>query len=321
MSLSRRMLLISGPLAALGCVTLSRRAPSDGGRELRFGRHALWVPDSLVANERAAVELGALEGFEHADAGELRALLDRLEQEAQRVLETPAKPNFSISRADFQHRSASFDIIEYYQGPAAEAMYEVKIVVDAGARPLVIHGPLEGTDLRDAEANARALIDSIAPLPAPAHEHPFCSLSYSIDVAPRLGQRIEISMEADDGRVLVAESAYVRGREHRDLGAPVFARDSLAYARSLIGGPGVPNVHVRRRSLRVAGIVAPEVVWTTNEGRGGLLHFAWIHRGVAHDPWRPYLSIYFSGDLGAASRRELNDQWTALLGSLRPLSQ
>ncbi|MFO7561948.1 MAG: hypothetical protein R6X02_04850 [Enhygromyxa sp.] len=321
MSLSRRMLLLSGPLAALGCVTLSRHTASEAGDEVRFGRHSLRVPDELRSGERVSFELGTLQGFEHSNAKETRALLDRLEQEAQYVLATEPRPNFTISRVAFVHQGATFDIIEYDLGPTAEALYEVKIVVDAGARPLVIHGPLRGADLREAEANARALISAIAPLPAPAHEHPFCSSSYSIDVAPALGQGIELSMESDDGRVLVAEAAYVRAREHRELGAPSFARDSLAYARSRRTGPGVGNLHLRRRTVRVAGVVAPEVVWTTNEGRGGLLHFAWIHLGVAHDPWRPFLSVYFSGDLASASRRELDEQWTALLGSLRPLSK
>lgn len=56
-------------------------------------------------------------------------------------------------------------------------------------------------------------------------------------------------------------------------------------------------------------MIAPEVVWTTNQV------------AADHDAKKPYMSIYFSGDLASASKRELNQQWTAILGSLRPLLQ
>lgn len=291
--------------------------------EVRFGRHAIDAPPELLARHKTEFELGLAFGLETSDF-----LL--LEQQWE-VLMSEAEENVKrYAGSDDNHTDAQLHL---YEIGGAQVMVsekstpwsrncDVNVLLRHGETGLLVHHyhPDDGGDvgLREVEL----FLSNLEPLPSTrTRRNPYYTPHFEIDREPGLSQRIEVLLEAVDGRFLSLESALVRGREHLDMGGALMVRADLWSSRREYKGTGTPN-QLRRSILRRAGeMTGSEYAWTTDSGEGGRLNFVWVHLGRAHDVKRPYMVILYSGDLAHSEAATLRREWRQIVASLRSLPQ
>jgi hypothetical protein len=277
------------------------------------------VPPSVLAKVETEFQLGTLTGFESKDWGRVLARWKSIDA---MLYDIPNRddPNRGFKRYELEVDGALVVACVDETGTGTPSC-EIAFLRKTPGGGLCAEDFFSEFGWEESLDAIRLVLAVLEPLPSTKQRrNPWYTQFFELEVPPDLGQNTQVLLSDEHGRVLGLEMAPVRGREALDMSGAAFVRFSMLNARSEGFGKKA-NAMRTMTSRRVTGITATEFVWTTDAGDGGRLNFVWTHRGTAFDVSRPYLQIFYSGDLAHATARELRREWNSMLGSLELVPQ
>jgi hypothetical protein len=281
--------------------------------EFRFGRHRMVVPPTVLAQVETEFQLGTLRGYESKDWARVEERWKAIDAELYEVLDRD-DPTKGIKREEVEIEGVQ--VLANYEIGYGSPSCSIAFVKKVGAGGICARDYFPEFGWEESLDAIRLVLADLETLPSTKQrQNPWYTQFFELEAPPDLGQNTHVLLSDERGRVLGLEMAPVRGREALDMSGAAFVRFSMLNARSEGFGKKA-NAMRTMTSRKVTGITATEFVWTTDAGDGGRLNFVWTHRGTAFDVSRPYLQIFYSGDLAHATARELRREWNSMLGSL-----